>query len=221
MTMKKFTPLKILVYLVALFPLTKLIFDYLTNNFSPNPIQDLEQRTGFAALSLLFLSLSSRPFNILFGWREPIRHRRILGLYAFFYASLHVLVFVGIDYEFSWILTQNAFLENRFIWAGSAAFILLIPLALTSFGYWKAKLGKNWRRLHYLVYLIAPLAVIHFAWARKGDIFSLQGDVLLPATYGFFLILLFLTRFKVIRKKALALRTKFRRKRYQKSPLPR
>ena len=218
--MKKnsYTPLQILIHLGALFPLAKLIFDYFTNNFSPNPIQDLEQETGFAALTLLFLSLSSRPLNILFGWREPIRHRRILGLYAFFYASLHVLTFIGIDYGFSWVFMQNAFLEKRFIWVGSVAFILLIPLAITSFGNWKVKLGKNWRRLHYLVYLIAPLVVIHFAWARKGDLFSLQGDVLLPAIYAFILIFLLITRLKPIRKKALLFRTRIRRKRYQKPP---
>lgn len=218
--MKKLTPLQILIHLVALFPLAKLIFDYFTHTLSPNPIQDLEQRTGFAAMTLLVLSLTARPLNILFAWREAIRHRRTLGLYTFFYASLHVLIFIGLDYGFSWSLMRNSFLEKRFIWVGSTAFILLIPLAITSFGYWKARLGKNWRRLHSLVYLIAPLVIIHFSWARKGDIFTLQGDVFLPTTYGIFLIFLFVTRFKPVRKLAVSLRTQIRRKRYQHPPIP-
>jgi len=219
MTMKKITPLQVLIHLAALFPLAKIIFDYFTHSFSPNPIQELEQRTGFTAITLLILSLTCRPLNILFTWREFIKRRRTLGLYAFFYASLHALVFIGLDYGFSWSLMRNIFLEKRFILAGTISFILLTPLAITSFGYWKARLGKNWRRLHSLVYLIAPLATIHFAWARKGDIFTLQGNVLLPAIYSFFLIILFVLRIKIIRKKIVLLRSRIRRKRYRRDPI--
>ncbi len=188
--MKKITPLKILIHLVGIFPLAKLIFDFLTNNFSPNPIQDLEQDTGFAAVTLLVLSLATTPLRTLFGWRQPTRHRRALGLYAFLYATLHVIVFTAIDYGFDLSLLFEATFEKRYTLVGSIAFLLLVPLAVTSYKWGMKKMGKNWKRLHQSIYLIAPLVIIHFAWARKGDIFTLQGDVLQPFIYGVIVLLL-------------------------------
>ncbi len=200
MAKKKPSPLNIFVHLLALYPLGKLLFDYFTNNFSPNPIQDIEQDTGFAAVTLLLFSLATTPLRILFNWKEPGKYRRVLGLYAFLYATLHVIAYVALDYGFNLpLLIENTF-EKRYTLVGSLAFLLLIPLAITSYKWGMKKIGKNWKTLHKTVYLIAPLVIIHFAWARKGDIFSLQGDVLQPFLYGVILIFLLILRISGIRK---------------------
>jgi len=203
-----YTPLQILIHLGALFPFAKLVFDFFTNNFSPNPIQDLEQQTGFAAITILILSLASTPLNTLFGWRELLKRKRSLGLYAFFYATLHVTVYLAIDYGFDLNLLLEATLEKRYTLIGTIAYLLLIPLAITSYKWGMKKIGKNWKKLHKLVYLIAPLLILHFAWARKGDIFSLQGDVLQPLIYGLIVILLLFLRIPQIKKAITSLRKK-------------
>ncbi len=197
--MKKLTPLKIVIHLIGIFPFAKLVFDYFTNNLSPNRIQDLEQQTGFAAITLLILSLSITPLRILFNWRALSKYRRTLGLYAFFYATLHVSIYTAIDYAFDWSLLFEATLEKRYTLIGTTAYLLLIPLAITSYKWGMKKIGKNWKKLHQLVYLISPMLIFHFAWAHKGDIFSLQGNVLLPLIYGVIVILLLLLRIPVVR----------------------
>ena len=200
MKKQKITPLRIAIHLIGLFPLAMLLYKYFTNDLTINPIQYLEQQTGFAAITILVLSLTTTPLRILFNWRQPTKHRRALGLYAFFYAALHVIIFVAVDYGFNFNLLMEATFEKRYTLVGSITFILLLILAITSFNWSMRKLGKNWKRLHKLVYLIAPLAVIHFAWALKGDIFSLQGDVIQPLIYGTLVILLLLIRVPPVRK---------------------
>lgn len=188
--MKKITPLRIAIHAISIFPLAMMLFDFFTNNLTVNPIQDLEQRTGFAAITILILSLATTPLRTVFNWRQPTKHRRALGLYAFMYAFLHVSIYIALDYGFNLNLLLADVFEKRYTLVGSIAFTLLLALAATSFNWWMRKLGKNWKRLHKAVYLIAPLVVIHFAWARKGDIFSLQGDVLQPFIYGVIVLLL-------------------------------
>lgn len=190
MKKNKITPLKIAVHVIGVFPLAKMLFEFFTNSLTVNPIQDLEQQTGFAAVTILLLSLATTPLRTVFGWRQPTKHRRALGLYAFFYAFLHVAIYVGLDYGFNLNLLLADVFDKRYTLVGSIAFLLLLPLAITSFNYWMRKLGKNWKRLHKLVYLIGPLVIVHFAWARKGDIFSLQGDVMQPFIYGIIVLLL-------------------------------
>ncbi|HIE25597.1 MAG TPA: sulfoxide reductase heme-binding subunit YedZ [Anaerolineales bacterium] len=204
--MRKISPLKILILFLGIFPLAKLFFDFFTNNFSPNPIQDLEQQTGFAAITLLVLSLAVTPLRILFKWRDLAKYRRTLGLYAFFYATLHISVYFAIDYAFNWSLLFEATLEKRYTLIGTTAYLLLIPLAITSYKWGIKKIGKNWRTLHKLVYLIAPMLILHFAWARKGDIFSLQGNILQPFIYGLFVFLLLVFRIPFIQKNLPSLR---------------
>jgi len=206
--MKKFpyTPLQILVHLGALFPFAKLVFDYFTNNLSPNPIQDLEQRTGFAAITLLILSLSCTPLKTLFGWRAQLKHRRTLGLYAFFYATLHVTIYLAIDYAFDLNLLLEATLEKAYTLIGTISYLLLILLAITSYKWGMRKVGKNWKKLHQSVYLIVPMLILHFAWARKGDIFTLQGNVLQPFIYGTIVIILLVLRIPALRKAIVSFR---------------
>jgi sulfoxide reductase heme-binding subunit YedZ len=196
----RYTPLQIIMHVYAWSALAHLLFDYFVGNLSVNPIQDLEQRTGRAAVTLLVLSLMCTPLNTLFGWKEPLKRRRALGLYAFLYASVHVLIFIELDYGLAWSLIIQNILEKPYIIFGLVTFLMLIPLAATSFDVWKRRLKKNWKRLHQTVYLIAPLAVLHFALSKKGDIFQLQGDIVRPLIYGLIVLILLLLRVPRIRK---------------------
>ncbi len=195
-----YTPLQIAMHLYAWSGLILLIFDFATGNISPNPIQDLEQRTGRHALVLLVLSLLCTPLNTLFKWSEPLKRRRALGLYAFMYATIHVIIFADLDYGLAWSsLMQEVIRKPRLI-VGSIAFLLLIPLAITSFGIWKKRLGKNWKRLHQVVYFIVPLVVLHYLWSKKGDILSLQGEILQPMIYGLIIAIFLILRIPPVRK---------------------
>jgi sulfoxide reductase heme-binding subunit YedZ len=173
---------------------------------SPNPIQELEQRTGRHAITLLVLSLACTPLNNIFGWRELIKRRRALGLYAFMYASIHVLIFLDLDYGLAWSLIIQTIFEKPYIIVGMTAFLLLIPLAFTSFDIWKMRLKKNWKRLHQMIYLIAPLVVLHFAWSKKGDFFSLRGEIIRPLIYGLVVVILLIFRIPQVRRAIASLR---------------
>ena len=198
--LKRYTPLQILIHLGAWFPLARLVFEAFTGGLTANPIQHIEQRTGRAAISLLFLSLAATPLNSLFGWREPLQRRRALGLYAFLYATIHVIIFADLDYGLAWSAIIDTVFQKPYILVGAAAFLLLIPLAVTSFDVWKVRLKKNWKRLHQTVYFIAPLVVLHYAWGKKGNFFALQGDILLPLIYGLIFLLLMLLRIPAVRR---------------------
>lgn len=157
-------------HLAALAPLALLVWDYLHGQLSVNPIQEATLRTGKTALVLLVLSLLCTPANRLLGWKPAQLLRRPLGLYAFGYAALHLAIFAAVDYGLDWGLIQQAVAEKRYVLVGLAAFALLAPLALTSTRGWQRRLGRGWVRLHRLVYLAAPLAVLHFALLVKSDI---------------------------------------------------
>ncbi|MBP6177660.1 MAG: sulfoxide reductase heme-binding subunit YedZ [Anaerolineales bacterium] len=200
--MKKFpyTPLQIAVHVYAWSVFVMLVFDFFMGNLSPNPIQDLEQRTGRHALTLLVLSLLCTPLNSIFKWSEPLKRRRALGLYSFMYATIHMIIFADLDFGLAWsLLIQEVAAKPRLI-VGVIAFVLFIPLAVTSFDIWKVRLGKNWKRLHRLVYLIAPLVLLHYLWSKKGDILSLQGEVIKPLIYGLVIGIFLLIRIPPIRK---------------------
>ena len=205
---KRFTPLQIFMHAAAWFPIARLVFEAFTGGLTANPIQHLEQRTGRAAITLLFLSLAVTPLNSLFGWHELLKHRRALGLYAFMYATIHVVIFADLDYGLAWSLIIQTVFEKPYIIVGALAFLLLIPLAATSFDVWKLRLKKNWKRLHQLVYFIAPLVVLHYAWGKKGNFFTLQGDILLPLIYGLVLVLLMVLRIPAVRRYIASARTR-------------
>jgi sulfoxide reductase heme-binding subunit YedZ len=195
--------LQIAVHVYGWSALVLLLFDLFTDNLTANPIQAMEQRTGRHAITLLVMSLACTPLNNLFGWRELIKRRRALGLYAFLYATLHVIIFVNLDYGLAWNLIVQTIVEKPYIVVGVLSFLMLIPLAFTSFDIWKKRLGRNWKRLHQLVYLIAPLAALHYAWGKKGDFFRLQGEIVLPLLYSLIIILLLIMRLPWM-KRALA-----------------
>jgi sulfoxide reductase heme-binding subunit YedZ len=183
----EFTWLQVLTHLGALAPFVALAFDYLADNLSFNPIQDITFRTGKAALVLLVLSLACTPLNSMFGLRAAIKLRRPLGVYAFLYVVMHFLTFTVLDYVLDWDLIKEAILEKRFALVGFAAFLLLIPLFITSTKGWQKRLGKRWKALHKLVYLAAPLVTVHYLWSVKSDIRQ-------PIAFGVVVALLLLAR---------------------------
>lgn len=208
--LQRYTPLQILMHLGAWFPFVRILVDLLADNLTANPIQAIEQRTGRAAVTLLLLSLACTPLNSLFGWKEPLKRRRALGLYTFMYATIHVIVFADLDYGLAWSLILQTVFQKPYILVGMTAFLLLIPLAVTSFDIWKIRLKKNWKRLHQVIYFIAPLVILHYAWSKKGDIFSLQGDILRPLVYGIVLLLLMILRIPAVKRPLASLWTRLR-----------
>lgn len=187
---------KILLHLVhplALLPLVILLWDVFYGPGLVNPIQEATLRTGLTALVLLLLSLACTPLNLLMGWKWVMRLRRPLGLYAFVYVCLHLLIFVWIDYGLDWNLMLADVAEKRYVLVGLAAFLLLVPLAITSTKSWQRRLGKAWKSLHRLVYLAAGLAVVHFIWLVKADI-------RLPLAYAATLAVLLVIRLPIVKK---------------------
>ena len=208
----KLSPLQILVHLLAWGLVAWLAWDAWTGNLTVNPIQAAEQRTGKYALVLLVLSLACTPLNTLFGLRQALTVRRSLGLYTFMFAAMHFVIFIGIDYGFDWEFLRLDIINKRYILVGATALIILTLLAATSFRWWMKRLGKRWKALHRLIYLAAPLVVLHYAWARKGDIFRLQGDILQPLAFGVVVALLLLARLPALRRGAVRLRGQLQRR---------
>ena len=190
------------VHLGAFTPLAVMIWDYWHNQLTFNPIQEITFRTGRYALILLILSLACTPINTLFGFRWVLPLRKWLGLYAFMYASLHFLIFIGLDYGFDLGLIQEAIFEKRYALVGFTAFLILLPLAVTSTKGWMKRLGKNWKRLHRWVYLASLLVIVHFVWLVKADIRR-------PLLYGAVLVLLLTVRLPWVRGMVKKVRSRF------------
>ena len=183
--------LRILTHMGALWPLARLAWHYWRGLFF-DPIRQVTSSTGKTALILLLLSLACTPINVVFGFKKILRVRRALGLYAFLYASLHGLTFVAWDYGFDLRLLKPAILDQRFVLAGFAAFLLLLPMAVTSTRGWQRRLGKHWKRLQRLVYLASALIIVHFVWLVK--------DPREPLRYGVVIALLLVVRIPAVRK---------------------
>jgi sulfoxide reductase heme-binding subunit YedZ len=126
--------------------------------------------------------------------------RRTLGLYAFMFAAIHFSIFIWLDYGLDLSLLLVEIVEKRYILVGAGALLILVSLAMTSFKWWMKRLGKNWKRLHRLVYLAGVLVIVHYAWAKKGDLLSLQGDIWQPLFFGLFLALLLIMRIPIVRR---------------------
>ncbi|MFQ3630119.1 sulfite oxidase heme-binding subunit YedZ [Roseiflexus sp.] len=183
-----------LVHLVGLAPLALLAWDAFTGRLTVNPIQYLTQRTGYAAIVLLVLSLTCTPLSIVGGWKRVLALRRPLGLYSFLYAVLHMMIFTALDFGLDLALIVQEIAEKRYILVGAAALLLLAPLALTSTKGWQRRLGRSWKRLHRLVYLAAPLALVHYAWSQKSDIRQ-------PLILGFLAAVALILRLPLIRRR--------------------
>jgi len=163
--------LKGTVWLFGLGPLVWTGILFATDGPGANPIEAVLHSAGRSALVLLLAGLSVSPLRRLTGWNRIIKVRRLLGLFAFFYACLHLLIYVGLDQGFAWSYIAEDVVERPFITVGAVAFLLLVPLAITSTKGWIRRLGKRWQRLHRLVYLAASLGALHFYWKVKADTF--------------------------------------------------
>jgi len=169
--MQYFPAIKITLFFASLIPLCRLIWLGIFNQLGTNPIEVVTHSTGEWTLIFLMLTLSITPLRQLSGLAWLIKLRRMVGLYAFFYASLHFITYIWLDQFFDVAAIIKDVIKRPFITVGFAAFILLIPLAVTSTNTMLKKLGgKRWQKLHRLVYLIAILGVLHFWWLVKKDI---------------------------------------------------
>jgi sulfoxide reductase heme-binding subunit YedZ len=162
---------KVFVFIAALGPLAYLFVKAVQNDLGANPVEFVTHATGDTALIFLLCSLAITPLRKLANLADLIRFRRMLGLYAFFYASLHLLTFIGLDHHFHWAEVLPDVYKRPFVTAGFTAWLLLVPLALTSTAWSIRKLGgKNWQVLHRLVYFSAIAGVVHYWWLVKKDI---------------------------------------------------
>lgn len=171
------------VFALALTPLGMLIVRALTGDLGANPIESVTHTTGDWALRLLLVTLAITPVRRLTGWNRIVQLRRMLGLFAFFYACLHLTTYVFLDQFFDWRAMIEDVWDRPYITAGLSAFVLLVPLAVTSTNGWIRRLGRNWSRLHRLVYPAAVIAVVHFLWLVKADLLE-------PGIYALVLALL-------------------------------
>ena len=182
--MTRFGLLRTGIFAAALVPAAALVYDFLTNDLTANPIDYITDTTGYTAITLLMITLTVTPLRRLTGLNEVIKLRRMLGLLAFFYACLHFSTWLVLDWFFDFTSMAADVVERPFITMGMATFVLLIPLAATSTTGMIRRLGKRWLQLHRLVYVAGLTAVIHFWWVVKADfreprLFALALSILL------------------------------------------
>ncbi|WP_417549516.1 sulfite oxidase heme-binding subunit YedZ [Methylophaga sp.] len=164
------TKLKVLVFGICLLPLIWLSYALLTDQLGANPIEAITRETGVWALRFIIVTLLISPLRKLTGRNEFIRFRRMLGLFAFFYASVHMLLYLGLDQFFDVQEIWLDIIKRPFITIGFISFILLIPLTITSTDKMIKRLGgRRWKKLHYLIYLIVVLSCLHFYMLVKQD----------------------------------------------------
>lgn len=175
---------KVVVFLLCLVPLAMLLWQGFHNDLSANPVQYVEHRTGDWILRFLCITLAITPLRKILHLPQLIRFRRMMGLFAFFYACLHFSTWLGVDRYFEWNLILDDIGKRPFITVGFTGFVLMIPLAITSTAGWIRRLGgKRWQKLHRLVYVSAVAGVIHYYWLVKSDVRK-------PVEYGFIVALL-------------------------------
>ncbi|MBM4260275.1 MAG: sulfoxide reductase heme-binding subunit YedZ [Deltaproteobacteria bacterium] len=162
--------LKPIVFLACLIPLGQLVHRFYSDDLGANPIETLTKFTGSWALFILLASLAVTPLRRLTGWHDLIKLRRMLGLFAFFYATLHFANFLVLDHFFDWKRIGQDIVKRPYVTAGFTALMLMVPLAMTSTAEMIRRLGKRWQQLHRLVYVAATLGVLHFYWLVKSDI---------------------------------------------------
>jgi sulfoxide reductase heme-binding subunit YedZ len=179
-------------FALCLLPLAKIAWDAFTGGLGANPIEAVLNRLGFWTLLMLTLSLVPTPARTLLGLSWPVRIRRMLGLFAFSYATMHLSWYVAVDHFFDFRHLWEDVAKRKFMTVGFAAWVLLVPLAVTSTDGWVRRLGfRRWKRIHRLVYATALLGVVHFVWRVKAD---LSRPVLFAAAIGILLGLRLLPR---------------------------
>ena len=188
--------MKLFIFLLALLPLDRLIWLGLTHDLGANPVEFITRSTGTWALVFLCLTLAMTPLRLLTNSVAWIRYRRMLGLFSFFYAILHFVIWLWLDQNFDLVEMLKDVLKRPFITMGFISLILLIPLALTSTHWAQRKLGRRWAQLHRLIYLIAFTAILHYWWHKAG-----KNDLDTVTIYAVVLLLLLCCRIPYIRQR--------------------
>tara|TARA_B100000497_G_scaffold2012_1_gene2368 strand:+ start:1348 stop:1929 length:582 start_codon:yes stop_codon:yes gene_type:complete len=179
--------LKIAVFIISLWPIYIIAYQIFYNELGPEPVDRIINHFGEWTLIFILLTLSMTPLRKITNSLEWIKFRRMLGLFAFFYASIHMLSYVGLDYRFNFKPLINDVLKKKFVFIGFSAWLLLIPLAITSSDRMVKILKKNWKKLHRLIYLISIFGILHLIWLSKTIFFK-------PLIFLIILIILLLFR---------------------------
>jgi len=186
--------IKRLIFIASLWPILSLGIDIFQNNLGANPVEFIERHFGKWTLIFLCLTLSMTPLRRITNISEWILYRRMLGLFVFFYASIHFLCYIGLDYQFAWEYIKNDIIKHRYVLVGFLAWLLLLPLAFTSSDKMIRRLKVNWKRLHRLIYVIAILGVLHFIWLVKKDLTE-------PLIFAVVVSILLILRLNIFKRK--------------------
>ena len=183
---------KTLVFFLSLWPLYVISYQIIFNQLGPEPVDRIINHFGEWTLIFILLTLSMTPLRKITKSVEWIKFRRMLGLFTFFYASIHMLSYVGLDYRFDFEPLINDVLKKKFIFIGFSAWLLLIPLAVTSSERMVRLLKQNWKKIHRLIYIIGIFGVLHYIWLSKTIFFK-------PLIFLIILVILLLLRIKITR----------------------
>jgi sulfoxide reductase heme-binding subunit YedZ len=178
------------VFIVCLWPVGTIILDIYYNNLGAEPVKKIMNHFGEWTLIFICLTLTMSPLKRITNLGFWIKFRRMLGLFVFFYATIHLLTYVGLDYRFDWEPIINDVLKKKYIFIGFSAWLLLIPLAITSSQKMIKILGRNWKNLHRLVYVIAVFGSLHYIWLSKTIFFK-------PLIYTLIIVVLLALRIKI------------------------
>ena len=178
------------VFILCLLPLGIIILDIYYNNLGAEPVKKIMNHFGEWTLIFICLTLTMSPLKRITNLGFWIKFRRMLGLFVFFYATIHLLTYVGLDYRFDWEPIINDVLKKKYIFIGFSAWLLLIPLAITSSQKMIKILGRNWKNLHRLVYVIAIFGSLHYIWLSKTIFFK-------PLVYTLIIVVLLALRIKI------------------------
>ena len=181
-------------FFLSLIPFFLILYKIIFNKLGPEPVKEITHFTGEWTLLFIIFTLSMSPLKKITKLNIWISFRRMLGLFLFFYATLHMLTYVVIDYRLDFQSISKDVLTKKFIFVGFAAWVLLLPLALTSSKKALIYLKDKWKKLHRLIYIIAILGVVHFIWLVKKDLTE-------PLIYAVIILILLLFRFKFKRIK--------------------
>ena len=187
--MKQYFSLQQLIFIIALWPIASIVITFLNNDFSANPVEEIIRHFGKWTLIFICLTLSITPLRRLTKTNIWLPLRKMLGLFTFVYACIHLFSYIGLDHHFDWKLILQNTIKHKYIWVGVIAWTLLIPLAITSTQKMKIILKDNWIKLHRLIYVIAVLGVLHYLWLVKKDITQ-------PVIYGLIIGIIFLLRIR-------------------------
>ena len=183
---------KTLVFFLSLWPIYVISYQIIFNQLGPEPVDRIINHFGEWTLIFILLTLSMTPLKKITRSAEWIKFRRMLGLFTFFYASIHMLSYVGLDYRFDFEPLINDVLKKKFIFIGFSAWLLLIPLAITSSERMVRLLKQNWKKIHRLIYIIGIFGVLHYIWLSKTIFFK-------PLIFLIILVILLLFRIKITR----------------------